>query len=107
MVIICAFFLFSCSKEEKIFARNISPSGNYIIEIHAYYPKGEKGVAKLIDNKTSEVIIKKEMSAVRYDFSVISWSDGEVTLDNFATWQLSRGEAGVGKQDVKYCYGDY
>lgn len=103
----CYAFLTSCSKEEKIFSRNTSPSKKYNIEIYAYYPKGQSGVARLIYNKTGEVLIEKEMTSVRYDFSVIMWDDSEVTLGAFATWPLNKGRGGVGTQDVQYCYGDF
>ncbi len=98
-------FLFSsCSREEKLFSKNISPSGRYSLYIYAYIPSGiinDIGIAKLIDNKNHEIIHQKKMNDIRYDFSVIMWCENEIILDHFATWHLPDGGAGKGTMHVK------
>ena len=94
--------LFSCQKKETLFASDTSPTGKYSVLIYAYEPECVKGVVKLVDNQTNEILREKKMSYVRYDFSVVSWRDREVGLDLFATWKLPRGNGGEGVQMIQY-----
>ena len=104
LILISFPLLASCSHEEKIFARNVSPSGKYSIEIYAFYPKAKKGVVRLVDNETKEVLRYKKVDSVRFDLSVINWSERTVWMNCFATWDLPKGGAGKESQHVKYVY---
>lgn len=97
-------FFSSCSHEEKIFARNVSPSGKYSIEIYAFYPKARKVVVRLVDNETKKVLRYKKVDSVRFDVSVINWNEKTVWMNCFDTWDLPNGNAGKESQHVKYVY---
>ncbi len=98
-------FLFSsCSREEKLYSKNASPSGRYSLYIYSYVPTGlinNIGIAKLIDNKNHEIIHQKKIDDIGYDFSVIHWNENNVYLNQFADWDLPDGGAGRGTQRVK------
>ena len=97
--------LSSCSRQEQLFAKNVSPNGRYSLLIYAYEPSGvinDVGIVKLVDNNTKKVLYQKKMKSVRYDFSVVSWRDKEIDLRLFATWEIPAGDAGKEVQQVQY-----
>jgi len=103
VIFVSLFILVSCSDtEERLWTRNVSPTDRYSIEVYGYYPKGKKGVVRLVDKKTNKILEEKKMDSIRDDFSVVSWNENEVSLVHFVTWGLPDANGGNERQGVRY-----